>query len=64
MTSIFTQLFCLCGVSVLPAHARTYARVQQIEKLTTLTQYFGVWKPPPTNNRLDYVQHTFLPKIK
>lgn len=38
--------------------------MKQIEKLTTLTQYYGVWKPPPTNHRLHYIQHTFLPKIK
>ena len=38
--------------------------MQQIEKLTMLTQYYGVWKPPPTNNRLGYIQHAFLPKIK
>lgn len=36
----------------------------QIEKLTALTQYYGVWKPPPTVHRLHHIKHTILPKIK
>ncbi|CAM9176283.1 unnamed protein product [Pylaiella littoralis] len=32
--------------------------------LTTLIQYYGMWKPPPTHHRLDYIQHELLPKIK
>ncbi|CAM9777928.1 unnamed protein product, partial [Discosporangium mesarthrocarpum] len=36
----------------------------QVEKLRALTKYFGVWKPPPTNLRLEYIQQELLPKIK
>lgn len=36
----------------------------QIEKLKALTTYFGVWKPPPTNQRLAYIREELLPKIK
>lgn len=41
-----------------------YPPVHQIEKLMALAQYYGVWKPPPTNQRLDYIQHELIPKIK
>lgn len=35
----------------------------QMEKLKTLTTYFGVWRPPSTDQRLAYVREKLVPKI-
>lgn len=51
----FHQLNALCSVQRMTE--------SQIEKLKALTTYFGVWKPPPTNHTLHYIQYELLPKI-
>eukprot|EP00953_Heterococcus_sp_UTEX-ZZ885_P027104 14588-Heterococcus_DN1.PRE.4 len=34
-----------------------------IDKYKLITEYFGVWKPPPTNEHLEYIREELLPAI-
>lgn len=36
----------------------------QVEKLTTLTHYYEVWKPAPTKDSLQFLQQDLVLKIK